>query len=110
MRPVGARWLPDSVQGQVAPAAIEAVLLEHPAVVDCAVVGRPDARRGEVPVAWIVTRQPVEADDIIEHAADRTPPYARLHAVVETDAIPRNPTGKILRRALRDEQRPATTT
>jgi acyl-CoA synthetase (AMP-forming)/AMP-acid ligase II len=92
---------------QVAPAAIEAILLQHPAVVDCAVVGRPNARRGEVPVAWIVTRHPVDADDLIELAAAQTPPYARLHGIVETDTIPRNPTGKILRRALRQQEQPA---
>ena len=95
---------------QVAPAAIEAILLRHQAVVDCAVVGRPDERRGEVPVAWVVTRHPVEGNELIEHAAGEMPPYARLHDVIETDAIPRNPTGKILRRALRDrDQQPATT-
>lgn len=95
---------------QVAPAAIEAVLLQHPAVIDCAVIGRPDARRGEVPVAWIVTRGPVDTEDLIEHAAAHAPPYARLHDIVETDTIPRNPTGKILRRALREQEQPARAT
>lgn len=95
---------------QVAPAMIEAALLQHPAVDDCAVVGRPDERRGEVPVAWVVTRHPIEARELIELAARHTPPYARVHDVLEIDAIPRNPTGKILRRALREQDRtPAAT-
>lgn len=90
---------------QVAPAAVEAVLLQHPDVLDCAVIGQPDPRRGEVPVAWVVTRRPIDPRELIRHAALHTAPYARLHEVIETDTIPRNPTGKILRRALRDQRR-----
>ena len=91
---------------QVAPAELEAVLLRHPAVVDAAVVGRPDARRGEVPVAFVVAVGEVRPDELIAWAGERVAHYKRPRAVRFTDAIPRTPSGKVLRRVLR-EQEPA---
>lgn len=86
----------------IAPAEIEAVLLEHPAVADCAVVGRPDADRGEVPVAFVALRggAGAVASDLLDFAAARLAGYKRLHAVVLVPAIPRTPAGKVLRQAL----------
>jgi acyl-CoA synthetase (AMP-forming)/AMP-acid ligase II len=76
----------------------------HPSrVADCAVVGRPDERRGEVPVAVVVPRGDVEADAIVAWVADRVAPHKRLHDVRFADAVPRTPSGKILRRLLRDQ-------
>jgi acyl-CoA synthetase (AMP-forming)/AMP-acid ligase II len=85
---------------QVAPAELEALLATHPAVADCAVVGRPDERRGEVPVAVVVAREEVDADDLMAFVAARVAPHKRLHDVRFTDALPRTPAGKLLRRAL----------
>jgi acyl-CoA synthetase (AMP-forming)/AMP-acid ligase II len=88
---------------QVAPAELEALLATHPAVADCAVVGRPDERRGEVPVAVIVPRREVGEDELIAWVAARVAPPKRLRAVRFANAIPRTPAGKILRRVLRDQ-------
>jgi acyl-CoA synthetase (AMP-forming)/AMP-acid ligase II len=83
---------------QVAPAELEAVLAEHPAVNDVAVVGRPDERRGEVPVAVVVGD--VGEAELLAWAAERVAPYKRPRAVRHTDAIPRTASGKIVRRAM----------
>jgi acyl-CoA synthetase (AMP-forming)/AMP-acid ligase II len=89
---------------QVAPAEVEAVIGEHPAVAECAVVGRPDDRHGEVPVAVVVPRGQLEADELIAFVAERVAPHKRLRAVRFADAaLPRTPAGKLLRRLLRDQ-------
>ena len=77
------------------------VLLEHPAVDDVAVVGVPDPAAGEVPKAYVVTGQPVAADDMIKWVAARVAPYKKLRAVEFVETVPRSPSGKILRRLLR---------
>jgi acyl-CoA synthetase (AMP-forming)/AMP-acid ligase II len=89
---------------QVAPAEIEAVLLGHAGVVDCAVFGVPDERAGEVPVAAVRldARQSVAPDDLKRLVADSLASYKRLHHVVVVDDIPRLPSGKVLRRLLRE--------
>lgn len=93
---------------QVAPAEIEGVLHGHPAVVDCAVFGIADERAGEVPVAAVQV-EPGWAGGVEELealVADTLATYKRLHRVVLVDAIPRLPSGKVLRRTLRDELGP----
>jgi acyl-coenzyme A synthetase/AMP-(fatty) acid ligase len=89
---------------QVAPAELEALLAIHPAVAECAVVPRPDERCGEVPVAVVVRRAPVEPGELIDFVAERVAPHKRIRDVRFVDAIPRTPAGKILRRLLRDAQ------
>ncbi len=90
---------------QVAPAEIEAVLLGHPAVLDCAVFGLPDASAGEVPVAAVQLdpNQWVAATELQQLVAGSLATYKQLRHVVVVDAIPRLPSGKALRRTLRDE-------
>jgi acyl-CoA synthetase (AMP-forming)/AMP-acid ligase II len=90
---------------QVAPAEIEAVLHGHPAVTDCAVFGVPDARAGEVPVAAVQLEagSDVTTDDLERLVADALATYKRLRQVVVVDAIPRTPSGKVLRRTLRED-------
>ena len=85
---------------QVAPAELEALLATHPAVADCAVVGRPDERRGEVPVAIVVARGDVDGEELMAWMNGRVAPHKRLHDVRFADALPRTPAGKLLRRAL----------
>jgi acyl-coenzyme A synthetase/AMP-(fatty) acid ligase len=68
------------------------------------VVGRPDERRGEVPVAVVVPRREVGEDELIAFVAARVAPHKRVHEVRFVDAVPRTPAGKIRRRALRDAQ------
>jgi long-chain acyl-CoA synthetase len=87
---------------QVAPAEIEAVLHGHPAVDDCAVFGIPDAANGEAVVAAVKTCGPVEADELIALVGDRLASYKRPSRVVFVDEIPRLPSGKVLRRVLKE--------
>ncbi len=90
---------------QVAPAEVEAVLLRHPAVLDCAVFGVADERAGEVPAAAVTLDPalPVGDGELQALVADSLATYKRLHYLVVVDEIPRLPSGKVLRRTLRDE-------
>jgi long-chain acyl-CoA synthetase len=90
---------------QVAPAEIETVLLGHAAVGDCAVFGIPDERAGEVPVAAVQLRpdHDVTAAELQELVATSLATYKQLRHVVFVDAVPRLPSGKALRRTLRDQ-------
>ena len=105
---------------QVAPAELEGLLLQHPGVMDCAVVQRPDERTGERPVAFVVRATPRLGNapgeqgwmeptgaDIIEWAAARTAPHKKIADVHFVQSIPKSVSGKILRRLLRDELKKA---
>jgi long-chain acyl-CoA synthetase len=88
----------------IAPAELEAVLLEHPSVADCAVTGQPDAESGEVPHAFVVLRASAgdTPDDLMAFVAERVAGYKQIRSLEVVDAIPRTASGKILRRLLRD--------
>jgi 4-coumarate--CoA ligase len=88
---------------QVAPAELEALLLSHPLVADVAVIGRPDDRAGEVPVAYIVGRGAVDPDEIKAWLTARVVEYKQLREVVLCDSIPKTASGKILRRVIRSQ-------
>ena len=89
---------------QVAPAEIEHILVGHPDIKDAAVVGEPRTEYGEVPVPYVVLRDKasLSPDVIIEYAAQGLAKYKRLARIVFTDTIPRSPSGKILRRLLKN--------
>jgi long-chain acyl-CoA synthetase len=93
---------------QVAPAEIEGVLHGHQSVLDCAVFGLVDESAGEVPVAVVQLdpERPVTADELKQYVASSLATYKQLRWVVFVDAIPRLPSGKVLRRTLRDEWTP----
>jgi long-chain acyl-CoA synthetase len=91
----------------VAPAEVESVLLEHPAVRDCGVVAKPDAEAGEIPCAFVVVRDgytPSEALDkqLRDFVADRLSHHKQPREVRFVESVPRTPSGKILRRELRN--------
>ena len=92
---------------QVPPAELEGLLLEHPAIVDAAVVPKPDTESGEVPKAFVVARQGVEVsgEDVMSFVASRVATFKHVREVEFIDAIPKNPSGKILRRMLMDSER-----
>jgi len=90
----------------VAPAEVEAVLLEHPAVRDCGVVAKPDADAGEIPCAFVVVREGIVTSEKLDQelrgfVADRLAHHKQPREVHFVDAVPRTPSGKILRRELR---------
>ena len=90
----------------VAPAEVESVLLEHPAVRDCGVVAKPDAEAGEIPCAFVVLRDAYTASDKLDKelrgfVADRLAHHKQPREIRFVDAVPRTPSGKILRRELK---------
>jgi acyl-CoA synthetase (AMP-forming)/AMP-acid ligase II len=87
---------------QVAPAELEAVLLTHPDVSDAAVVPMPHETGGEAPLAFVVATRNLDADALMSWVAERVAPYKRIRAIEFVEAIPKSPSGKILRRVLRD--------
>jgi fatty-acyl-CoA synthase len=89
----------------IAGSEIERVLYEHEAVVEVAVVGRPDERWGEVPVAYVVLTADATttADQLVEHCRVQLARFKVPKSVVFVDALPRNPSGKVLKRELREQ-------
>jgi acyl-CoA synthetase (AMP-forming)/AMP-acid ligase II len=89
----------------IAGSEVERVLYEHPSVLEAAVVGRPDERWGEVPVAFVVLRDapPATAKELIAHCSSNLARFKIPKDVVFLHALPRNPSGKVLKRELRDE-------
>jgi long-chain acyl-CoA synthetase len=91
----------------VAPAEVEAVLLEHPAVRECGVVGRSDEAAGEIPVAFIALRDGLATssrikDELCAFVGDRLTHYKQPREIHFVDSIPKTASGKILRRELRE--------
>jgi long-chain acyl-CoA synthetase len=91
----------------VAPAELEALLMEHPAVLDSAVIGVPDDEAGEVPKGFVVLRpgQSATAEALIAFVNGKLAGYKKLHYVEFIDIIPKVPSGKILRRELKERER-----
>ncbi|VAI44587.1 unnamed protein product [Triticum turgidum subsp. durum] len=83
---------------QVAPAELEALLITHPEIKDA-----KDDLAGEVPVAFVmrIEGSEITEDDIKKFVAKEVVFYKRIHKVFFTDSIPKNPSGKILRKDLR---------
>ncbi|HEV2579518.1 MAG TPA: AMP-binding protein, partial [Ktedonobacteraceae bacterium] len=96
----------------VAPAQIEAMLLEHPAVLDVAVIAKADEEAGEVPKAFVVLRTGHEnqsASELMMWANGKLATFKNVREIEYIDAIPRNPSGKILRRVLKEREQQRTT-
>ena len=91
----------------VAPAELEALLMEHPAVMDSAVIGVSDEEAGEVPKGFVVVRpgHSVTGEELIAFVNGKLAGYKKLHYVEFIDAIPKVPSGKILRRELKERER-----
>jgi acyl-coenzyme A synthetase/AMP-(fatty) acid ligase len=100
---------------RIGPMEVENALMEHPAVAECAVVGSPDATRGETVKAFVILRPGVEAsDDLVlalqEHVKATTAPYKYPRAIQFVTELPRTSTGKLLRRVLRERETQGTET
>lgn len=94
---------------QVAPAELEALLLEHPAIADAAVIGMPTPDGDEAPRAFVVLQpdkksQKTTVEEVQNFVKDKVARHKRLTGgVTWIEAVPKNPSGKILRRQLRDQ-------
>ena len=88
---------------QVPPAELEALLVGHPAVADAAVIPFRDADGEEAPKACVVAAgDDLDPDELMSWVSEHVAPYKRIRAVALVEEIPRSPSGKILRRLLRD--------
>jgi acyl-CoA synthetase (AMP-forming)/AMP-acid ligase II len=91
---------------QVAPAELEALIITHPEVADVAVIGIPDEECGELPKAYVVAAgEGFDDGELMSWVADQVSPQKRIRLVEVIEEIPKSPSGKILRRVLKD--RPA---
>lgn len=88
----------------VYPREIEEVIFEHPAVQQCAVVGREEIEVGEAPVAFVEVKKGlnVTKEEIMEHTNSRIAHYKKIRDVIFVDQIPVSPAGKVLKRELKE--------
>ena len=91
----------------IAPAEIEALLFEHPAVADAAVIPKPDEEAGEIPKAFVVLKPDADItpEELVRWANGKLAGYKNLREVEFIDAIPKNASGKLLRRVLKERER-----
>jgi long-chain acyl-CoA synthetase len=88
----------------VYPNEVEDVIAMHPGVLECAVIGVPDAASGEAVKAFVVRRDPALTEaELAKFLAGELTNYKRPKIIEFRDELPKTPVGKILRRALRDE-------
>jgi len=90
---------------QVPPAELEALLLTHPHVADCAVIPCPDEEAGEVPKAFVVLKGEASSHELMTFVAARVAPHKKVRSVEFIDQIPKSASGKILRRVLVQAER-----
>ncbi|CAN0858862.1 4-coumarate--CoA ligase-like 1 [Linum grandiflorum] len=91
---------------QVAPAELEAILLSHPSVQDAAVVPLADEEAGEVPGACVVKGkggEEISEEDIMKFVAANVAHYKKVRVVQFVETIPKSPSGKIMRRFIKDQ-------
>jgi acyl-CoA synthetase (AMP-forming)/AMP-acid ligase II len=88
----------------VYPAEVENVLLQHPDVTDVAVIGQDSPKWGESPLAVVVSnKEDLQEAELLSHCNGKLARYKQPKGIVLVDAIPRNPSGKILKRILREQ-------
>jgi len=94
---------------RIGPMEVENALMEHPAVAECGVIGSPDPTRGEIVKAFVILRSGFEGSEELvvalqEHVKATTAPYKYPRCIEFVRELPRTPTGKLLRRVLRDRE------
>jgi acyl-coenzyme A synthetase/AMP-(fatty) acid ligase len=98
---------------RIGPVEVENAVMEHVSVQECAVVGSPDAERGEIVKAFVVLRPGIAGSDLLakeiqEHVKRVTAPYKYPRKIEFVDGLPKTATGKIQRRVLRDREHAQT--
>ncbi|HYP54600.1 MAG TPA: long-chain fatty acid--CoA ligase [Pyrinomonadaceae bacterium] len=90
----------------VYPSEVESVLFTHPAVLEAAVIGVPDAYRGEAVKAFVVLKQgaTATADEIVEHCTKQLAEFKVPRSVEFRESLPKTAVGKVLHRVLREEE------
>jgi len=87
---------------QVAPSELEDLIRQHEGVTEVAVTGVPDERAGELPRAYVIRKnRKVQEQDIMKFVAAHVAPHKKLQGVMMVDSLPKNQTGKVLRRELK---------
>ncbi len=91
----------------VAPAEVEAILFQHAAVADCAVIAKPDPEAGEIPKALVILRpgEEVAPEALMEFVESRVAGYKKIREVEFVTSIPKTASGKVLRRVLIEAER-----
>jgi long-chain acyl-CoA synthetase len=84
------------------PSDLEGALLQHPGVIEAAVIGAPSEEWGETPVGFVVLRNGIEQAEVLEFANSKVGRTQRLNRLVAVDELPRSPIGKVLKRELRE--------
>ncbi|MGQ4808008.1 Long-chain-fatty-acid--CoA ligase [Candidatus Entotheonellaceae bacterium PAL068K] len=94
----------------IAPAEVEAVLFQHSAVADCAVIGKPDPEAGEIPKAIVMLRpgEEIAPEDLMAFVGGRIAGYKKVREVEFVSTIPKTASGKVLRRVLIEAERSKT--
>jgi acetyl-CoA synthetase len=99
---------------RIGPFDVESALLEHPAVVETAVIGKPDPKRTEIVKAFIVLANGIAAspglvDELRSHVRNRLSAHAYPREIEFVDSLPKTPSGKIQRFLLREREKESTT-
>ena len=94
------------------PAELEGLLLEHPAVSDAAVIGKENLESWEIPKAFIVktTAHDTNEEELMAFVASKVATFKHVREIEFVESIPKNPSGKILRRILVEQERSKNTT
>ncbi len=90
---------------QVAPAELEALLLSHESIADAAVIPSPDEEAGEIPKAFVVLKEEISPQQIMQWVAERVAPHKKIRLLDIVAEIPKAASGKILRRVLVEQER-----
>ncbi|RXG61152.1 4-coumarate--CoA ligase-like 1 [Armadillidium vulgare] len=87
---------------QVYPSEIENELQKHPLVEECCVIGKPDLEHGEVPLAFVVTKEEVSEDELQDYIKDKLSEFKQLKGGIKfVECLPKSDNGKILKRELK---------
>ncbi len=89
----------------IAPAELEEILREHPAVQEACVIPKPDPEVGQVPKAFVVRRREVSAEELLRFVEERVAPYKKIREVEFVTELPKSAVGKVLRKVLIEQER-----